>query len=415
MIMFSTTLILPAADSHWEVWRMGSVGAWQGSVADPLQALPSGGSVIMALPARSCRTFAFTAPTDDPKLVRKLSFAQLEKRGLTTAGSDQTPFDCRVIHSVAGRCLVSVDIATPEAISLLGDTRAKAALPSIRLFNIPQGRLVVMEEHGRLILVAGCGGRALHSQIISAKNQLDGAAAQEVRIAILSLQQQGIVDEIVGVDLWGDFPSNDVHFLQAQLELPVAIKARPAPDPASMRRESGTLLLPLTVRQSLRRRRHGLWRWAALAGLLIPIAWWIWSQHRDLLAKEAEAERMEAALDSSVAAHGSERLHKEHQLVLTTQARWAGLRLALEPRRYPVSHLNRLTGCLSAADVVLTRFESKVVEISVSGTARSVMDAYHYFNAVAKDGPLGVYAWTMVQPAIGADGSATFEMKGKMR
>ena len=51
----------------------------------------------------------------------------------------------------------------------------------------------------------------------------------------------------------------------------------------------------------------------------------------------------------------------------------------------------------------------------VVGNARSAMDAYNYFNAVSKDGSLGVYAWSMAQPAIGADGSASFELKGKMR
>ena len=64
---------------------------------------------------------------------------------------------------------------------------------------------------------------------------------------------------------------------------------------------------------------------------------------------------------------------------------------------------------------MLTRFESKVTEIAASATARSAMDAYNYFNAVSKDGSLGVYAWSMAQPAIGADGTASFELKGKMR
>jgi hypothetical protein len=97
------------------------------------------------------------------------------------------------------------------------------------------------------------------------------------------------------------------------------------------------------------------------------------------------------------------------------QARWSSLRNALEPRRYPVAILDGFARCLSAADVVLTRFESKAADLAVSGTARSAMDAYNYFNAVNKDGALGVYSWSMIQPTIGADGSASFEIKGKMR
>jgi hypothetical protein len=70
---------------------------------------------------------------------------------------------------------------------------------------------------------------------------------------------------------------------------------------------------------------------------------------------------------------------------------------------------------MTAASVVLTRFESKVSELTVTGTARSAKDAYTYFNAISKDGPLGVYSWSMIQPGIAADGTASFEIKGKMR
>ena len=89
--------------------------------------------------------------------------------------------------------------------------------------------------------------------------------------------------------------------------------------------------------------------------------------------------------------------------------------MALEPRRYPVATLDALSRCLTASDVVLTRFESKMADATVSGTARSAMDAYNYFNAVNKDPTLGVYAWSMLPPTIAANGSATFEIKGKMR
>ena len=89
--------------------------------------------------------------------------------------------------------------------------------------------------------------------------------------------------------------------------------------------------------------------------------------------------------------------------------------MALEPRRYPVAHLDGLSRCLPAGDVVLTRFESKLADVVAAGTARSAKDAYQYYTAVSKDGPLGVYAWSMLAPTIAADGSASFELKGKMR
>lgn len=416
-----TTVILPAAEAHWEVWRCGngSGSEWRGSAESPLQGAQGSRSVVVALPARSCRTFAFSAPTEDRQLLRKLAFAQLEKRGLTTVGVEQTAFDCHVMEQGGGSSLVSVDVITPEAAASLTGSRARAIVSSARLFPIPEGKLVVVEEHGRLVLCAGNGGRLLHSQIVSATRDLNGHAAPEIRIASLALQQQGVLPEVTGIELWGDFSPGDAHELSEQLSLPVQAKARPAPDSPSLRREASTQLLPQASRTALRRRRLGLLRWVAVAALLVPLVWWVHGQRKKLLALEAEADRIEGTLNipgsTGKDKADEERIRAEHDIVTAAQARWTALRMALEPRRYPVAHLDALTRCLAAADVVLTRFESRISEVSVSGTARSAMDAYTYFNAVSKDGPLGVYAWSMVQPTIGADGSASFVMKGGMR
>src|SRR5688572_33190499 len=119
-----TTVILPAAEAHWEVWRCGSDSVWQGSANDPAEGANGSRSLVVALPARSCRAFAFSAPTEDRQLVRKLAFAQLEKRGLTAANAEQTPFDCHVMEQGGGRSVVSVDVVTAEAVASLNGTKA---------------------------------------------------------------------------------------------------------------------------------------------------------------------------------------------------------------------------------------------------------------------------------------------------
>jgi hypothetical protein len=410
----STTVILPSGGAHWEVWRCGRTPVWQGQSDEPASAA-NGGSVVMALPARACRTFAFSAPTEDRQLVRKLAFAQLEKRGLTQAGAEATPFDCHVMEQGGGRSIVSVDVLMPGAGATLSTAKASAAAPSARLFPIPQDKLVIMEEQGRLVLCAGTGGRLLHTQIVSATRDLNGHAAPEIRIAALALQQQGVLHEVKGVELWGDFSGEEAKELSRQLELPVEATARPAPDCTLVRREGSTLLLPAATRQKMRRRRLGWLKWAALALAAVPPAWWIYDRRSELAKVETEAARMESTLDVPTEATADAEVREGHDLVAAAQNRWSSLRMALEPRRYPVSHLEGLTRCMSAADVVLTRFESKVAEVSVGGTARSATDAYGFFNAVTADAPLGVYAWSMLQPTIGADGTANFELKGKMR
>lgn len=415
-----TTVIMPAAEAHWEVWQCGNGGGseWQGSAETLAVGANASRSVVVALPARSCRTFAFSAATEDPQLLRKLAFAQVEKRGLTSASAEKTPFDCHIITQGEGRSLVSVDVITSEAAASLSGSNVSAIAASSRLFRMPEGKLVIIQEQGRLVLCASAGGRLIHSQIVSPTGDLNGHAAPEIRIATLALQQQGVLSEITGVELWGDFSSSDTHRLSEQLGLPVQVKARPAPDSPALRREASTHLLPAAAREALRRRRLAAWRWVACAALALPFIWWIYGERKKLAALEAEAARIEATLNVSsnpAQKADQDRIRAEHEVVTAAQARWNVLRNAIEPRRYPVAHLDGLSRCLTAADVVLTRFELKLADVTVAGTARSPMDAYNYFNAVNKDGPLGVYAWSMLPPSISADGSASFEMKGKMR
>src|SRR6185503_16439809 len=137
-----------------------------------------------------------------------------------------TPFDCHVIEQSDGRSLVSVDVITPEAAAGLRTSKASAVLPGARLFTLPADKFVIMEEQGRLVLCAGRGGRLLHSQIVSATRDLNGHAAPEIRIASLALQQQGVVNNITGVELWGDFSATEAQDLSEQLSLPVQTKAR---------------------------------------------------------------------------------------------------------------------------------------------------------------------------------------------
>jgi hypothetical protein len=414
-----TTVIMPAAEAHWEVWQCnGGASEWQGSAETLAIGANASRSVVVALPARSCRTFAFSAQTEDPQLLRKLAFAQVEKRGLTSTSVEQTPFDCHIISHGDGRSLVSVDVITAEAAASLSGSNVSAIAASSRLFQLPEGKLVIVQEQGRLVLCAGAGGRLIHTQVVSPTGDLHGHAAPEIRIATLALQQQGVLSEIKGVELWGDFTPADIDQFGKQLGLPVLAKARPAPGSPALRREASTHLLPTAAREALRRRRLAAWRWVACAALALPFVWWLYGERKKLGALEMEAARIESTLNApsnSAEKADQDRIRAEHELVTAAQARWSALRNAIEPRRYPVAHLDGLSRCLTAADVVLTRFELKLADVTVAGTARSAMDAYKYFNAVSKDGPLGVYAWSMQPPGISSDGSASFEMKGKMR
>lgn len=405
-------LILPAPSENWEVWSCGRGPdcIWQGTAENPAQASAGASSVVMALPARLCRTFSFAAPTQDKNLARRLAHAQLEKRGLLAGAAGGALYECHLHPRGSGGALVSVDVIAAAANPADTLSHARGLLPFPRLFELPEGRLVIVEEQGRLILCVGAGGSLAHSQVISMTRELGSHVAPEIRIASLALQEQGVLADITGVELWGDFPPAAAQELSVRLGLPVTTRERPVPKAAVVQKEASAELLPAAAKKALAKRRQRLWRWAAAAALLCVPGGWLWSQYRQLATVEAEAARLQALVAAPVDAGST-----EAEQVRALQQRWAALRQALEPRRYPLMVLNNLTRCIPSGGVVLRRYDNKVGELSVRGTARTALEAYDFYNAVSRDKELAVYAWSMAQPHLRDDGQAFFEIKGRMR
>ena len=293
--------------------------------------------------------------------------------------------------------------------------KARGLLAFPRLFQLPAGKLVILEEQGRLVLCAGANGRLVYSQIVSATRDLNGHAAPEIRIASLALQQQGLVAAITGVELWGEFTAADAQMLERADRPARGGKAATGSDGSGGRARGQLRTCSREAsRTLLRHRRRRQLRWIAPALAVILVAGWAAGERGKLVALEREAARMENAVSGVV--DGGEPVEGRSG----SRPRRAGTLVVAPARartskRYPLAILNGLTRCIPGGGVVIGRFESKVSELTVTGTARSAMEAYAYFNAVRQDADLGVYAWSMVEPGIAADGTATFQIKGQMR
>jgi hypothetical protein len=411
----STALILPAAKTLWEVWKGTRSGTaeWRGTAESPARATLESGAVVIGLPGRACRTFAFTVPTNDPTLFRQLAFAQLERRGLAASTPEDTSFICHVHETRPGHSVLSVDVVLPEGASLSLPPRTRGMLPAVRLFPLPAGRLVLMEEQGRLVLCAGIDGQLVHSQVISSAGGLDHHAGQELRVTSLALQQQGLMTEVTGVELWGDFPADEVAALTRQAGLPVEMRPRPAPVLRSDQLRASAGLLPASIRNRARARRRRPLGWIAAAAVLLLGSAAAWQQHSQLVTLEATVVRMENEINAAASQTG--RAEGEQSRLRTTQAQWAALRPALEPRRYPLSQLNAIARCLGPTAAVLKRFESKPDIVAISGTARSAGEAYTLYNSIRTEPELALLNWSMVQPSLSDDGTASFEITGKPR
>ncbi len=408
-------LLLPSAASPWEAWSCpsASTSTLLETTAAPARPAKASGPLTIALPAKSCRTLALLLPSQDPKIIRQLAFAQLEKRGLAAATPEHTRFHCHAIPAPQGTSIISIDVVAPEAAAALLPLQPLGLLPSARCYLLPQGPLVLAIEHQRLVLWAAHRSHLIHTHILSSPRANLAQIASEIHLASLTLLQQNLLPEVTALQLWGDFSPAETDALRAALPWPVSAQPRPNPDPAHCAQVRSALLLPSANRSSHRSRQRLLLKVAAAAALLAAALYGTIQPFRALAALENQAAHMDQAIN---AASGSNLQQKAlSDLVRASQERWSALRMALDSRRYPLIQLNHLTRTLGQGNLVLERFEAKGPDLSLSGTAQSALEAYRYFSAINTDPDLRLYDWSMVQPVLAATGTASFQIKGKMR
>lgn len=410
------TLLLPAAAPGWEVWSCPSAAACirqsrEAAGAELPDKIP--GRLVVGLPSRFCRTFSLHIPSRDPKTARQLALVQLEKRGLAVAPPDQTAFECHLVPVPGEGALLSVDVAAPEAASAFAALNPAGFVAAAKCYDLPDGSLILTREQDRLVLWATNYGTVLHSHIVSAAQDQWDQVAAEIRITSLTLQQMDLLPEITGLDILGDFNGAETAALGAALALPVRLHPRSSPDPVRAVKFCSPRLLSATGRASQRGRRLHSVKWLSAAAAASLVLLWGAIQYRELADLERRAAALEESVNASAGTGQQEKMLREN--VRATQERWHDLRMALEPRRYPMIHLNSITRCLGGDGVVLSRFESKGPDLAVSGTAQSAREAYSYYTAVSSDPELRIYSWSMVQPVLADNGTASFQIKGKMR
>lgn len=410
------TVLLPDAPLRWERWscRPASSPVLEEILEGLVPEATVSGPLVVGLPAQTCRTFAFRIPSQDPKTARLLAFAQLEKRGLATGDATHTPFECHTFPLPEGGAVLSVDVPSASAASTYAVLKPAGLLPAARCYTLPENALILKEEHGRLLLLATTrGGNLIHSHLLSADRNRPDHMATEIRITHLTLLQQGLIPEIHTMELQAALEDPTVAALAQMLGLAIHRVPKPPPDPARIGRLANQRMLPSERRTALRGRQRKQWKWAAAVAAAAGLGWWVTSQRSSLARLEKKAAELERTVNTSAGSNEAEKAISDR--ARATQQRWQGLRMALEPKRYPMVQLNSLTKCLGEGGIVLRRFESKGPELSITGTAESAGEAYTFYSTVSDDPELRVFAWSMVQPTLDTNGTATFHLKGKMK
>ena len=155
------------------------------------------GQIVVSLPAEYTFTFPAWLATSDRAVIPEILHLQLEKRGLLSKNSGASTVDYRVIETRENQTLAIATILQPEFPQQLAFERVKRFEPSAYTFALPQDRLVIWREQGRLTVAATRGREAVTVQVLG-DSELSETAALELKCIAFQLESQVLCEGFSG-------------------------------------------------------------------------------------------------------------------------------------------------------------------------------------------------------------------------
>lgn len=360
--------------------------------------------VVIGLPASACRTIGLILPQSDESVLEQMIIAQLEKRGIKGVAGEGRNFRWHQLGAAGPLAILSVDVLAdpfPEPLAVPHATDYTAAL---RLSQLPQGHIVVIEEQGDAILAAGYQGKLFHSHIVGQHSDDIADLAQDIQLTRLSLEAQQGFGLITGVTLVGSWSSQARAELTAATSLPVELTPQ-LPKDAGLGAQDWTKLLPPSVldAQISARRRSKLIRISVLAVLMAAALTFLGFSY--LRVQEQKADSLAGEVEKTAPAAEKVKKTAEH---------WKALAPAIEQNRYLLVQLNDVTSVMPPSGIVIRKFEAKTTEIEIRGEARDAQTAFQFLEDIKKHRNLGRYEWSMPQPSV-REKTASFRAQGKLK
>lgn len=362
----------------------------------------------MGLPVTWCRTLPLHLPRAEADLLDEMIRAQLEKRGLMTAAAGA--YSARLVHEEGNQCLVTVDALT-EAPAQQGATIPDCAsyVAAVRLRPPAPGCLVLLEEQGRLVLVAARRGYPVAAMALGPSTMGGDELVREIQPAVASLLHQDVITpaDATALQLWTDLPEEMLDELRRWLPVPVERVKPPRPGSAHVNAApalAGKLIPPPVIEaRNSRSRRKRLLIMTALVAVLYAAA--VFFGHQHVQAQEHELTRLQQRLVEVV---------EPAREVRESAERWRQLQPSLNPNRFPVVQLDLMTRLMPPSGLVITKFESRPDRVRLEGTARDAQVAFQFYEDIRADPRLRDFDWSMPQPRVRDDRAASFTIQGNL-
>lgn len=402
MSLSAATLLLPSPDAAWRLWKPRATGALE-EVESPADCHSSASSLVIGLPATACRSLGLILPMAEHELLGQMVETHLERQGLRMAEGAARPHRWHLLGQHSGMAVISVDVLADPFPDHLIVHHASDYVAALRLLDLPEGHLVVVEEQGELVLASSFHGRLFRSHVFAPAGASPEEVAAELRLTRLALEAQPVLGPVSGVTLVGrGWEADRVSRLLD--DLPVRI-IDSLPRAAQLEPGGAEALLPASVREARasRQRRAKLLRYGLLGGLLyVSLIFLGYAYLRHHGQRIAELEKQVSATTEPAAA------------VKKAAEAWKSLTPALDPNRYPMVLMAEITGLMPPSGIVLREFEGRTDDIELRGEARDAQLAYQFLEDLQKHRLLGRYTWSMPQPSV-REKTASFRVQGKLK
>jgi len=403
MSFAASTLLLPAPDASWRLWKPRATSAGE-SVETPSEVQAKGKPLVIGLPASACRSIGLILPNTDHEMLEQIIITQLERRGLKLVGGAERNFRWHLLTQTASCATVSVDVLVDPFPDSLALPQASDYTAALRLVSLPQGQMVLMEEQGSLVLAVGYQGKLYHSHIIAPAAILGmEELAQEVTLARISLEAELGEGMLNGITLTGqNWDKAMIGTLEELSGMTVKLVTQLAPN-ADLDTQSWPRLLPAVVRESQQNtaRRAKILRFGTLVALLAVALMFLAFTY--LRFQETHAAQLQASVDETSAPAAQ---------VRKTADMWKSLSPAIEPKRYPMVLLTEVTKLMPPSGIVIRRFQIKDDSIDIQGEARDAQTAVQFMEDLQKHSVLSRYTWSKPSPNV-RNGKAEFRTQGK--
>lgn len=394
----SQVSLVRCMNGNWELWNFPASKRAQfvRKIETPKAA---GGHVIVALPLRQTVSYATWVPSADRAVVPEMVQMQLEKRGLVQRQTAAFSLDVRILEVQEERALVLAIVLLPDLAPELATENAIRFEPEPYTLPIPQDRLIIWRERQRLAMTISRGRDPIHFQVLTTEEVSD-ESVNEIRCILLQLESQHLINELLGLAIWGEFSDEEVERLQQGLALKTFRESVPPP---SLPATASKLLPPqVSVLHEKARRRRRIRRLIAAAagiyllGILSIIAYIFWQQTRITQLQN----QLSADLPTVTAVQG-------------TADQWRKVQWAVDPKLYAVELFHQVADLLPPQGMRLTAFQIEKGKVVLRGEASTAAAAFKLNEDIKQSAALKLFQWDMKSPSLRPDGRAEFIIEGE--